>query len=211
MAATSDRSGLTHGQLQTLHLAESAQTLTAVGFGPVPAIGSTQIEAVGSGRGVVGASLVGIDELDGLSLLEAGPTADPTADPAHPNGVVSIDHIVAMTPNPDRTQIAFEAQGLEARRVRRFETKDGPRRQTFFWLGDVICEVVGPDDGEGEGEARWWGLALTVRDIDATATWLGDQAGTVKPAVQPGRRVTTLKSDDATTPILFISEHVASA
>lgn len=200
---------MTHGQLQTLHLAESEAVLTEIGFGESRTIGSTRIQAVGDGNGVVGMSLNGIDELDGLPLLPAGAAAGVPG--VHANGVVAIDHVVVMTPNPDRTQRAFEAQGLEARKVRRFETSDGPRRQTFFWMGDAICEVVGPDDGEGGGAARLWGLALTVSDIEATAAWLGEQAGPVKDAVQPGRRVTTLRSEAATTPILFISEHVKNA
>ena len=120
----------------------------------------------------------------------------------------SIDHVVVMTPNPDRTQAAFEAQGLEARRVRRIETSKGTRRQTFFWMGDVICEVGGPDDGTGDDPAIWWGLALTVADIDTTAGFYGEHASTVKDAVQPGRRVTTLRSPRSTTPVLFISPHV---
>jgi hypothetical protein len=113
-----------------------------------------------------------------------------------------------MTPNPDRTQAAFEAQRLDARRVRRIETSKGTRRQTFFWMGDVICEVGGPDDGTGDGPATWWGLALTVADIDATVRFYGENASPVKAAVQPGRRVSTLRSRRSTTPVLLISPHV---
>ena len=150
----------------------------------------------------------GIDELDGLLLAAPATTADGSA--THDNGVVSIDHVVVMTPNPDRTQAAFEAQGLEARRVRRIETSKGPRRQTFFWMGDVICEVGGPDDGQGDGPASWWGLALTVQDIDGTARFYGDDVSPVKDAVQPGRKVCTLRSPRSTTPVLFISPHTKS-
>ena len=111
------------------------------------------------------------------------------------------------SPNPDRTRAAFEAAGLEARRVRSFETAQGPQRQTFFWMGDVICEVVGPDDGDGDGPATPWGLALTVRDLEATHRSLAPAVTAIKPAVQPGRSVCTLRSDEMSTPILFISPH----
>lgn len=92
--------------------------------------------------------------------------------------------------------------------MRRLETSKGTRRQTFFWMGDVICEVGGPDEGNGDGPATWWGLALTVDDIDATAGFYGEHASAVKDAVQPGRRVSTLRSPRSTTPVLFISPHV---
>lgn len=203
MDSTASRPDPGHGQLTALHLAESTDDLLALGFGPEPVLGQTRL--VGGGLNL-GASLTGIDELDGLALTAS--TVEAGAASPHDNGVVSIDHVVVMTPNPDRTQSAFEAEGLEARRVRRIETSKGPRRQTFFWLGDVICEVGGPDDGDGDGPAAWWGLALTVADIDATASFYGDHASSVKDAVQPGRRVCTLRSPRSTTPVLFISPHI---
>ena len=208
MDSTASRPDPGPGQLTALHLAESNDDLLALGFGPEPVLGQTRL--IG-GALSLGASLAGIDELDGLALTSSTvetATASPHANGPRANGVVSIDHVVVMTPNPDRTQAAFEAHGIEARRVRRIETSKGPRRQTFFWLGEVICEVGGPDDGDGDGPAAWWGLALTVADIDATASFYGDDASAVKDAVQPGRRVCTLRSSRSTTPVLFISPHI---
>ncbi|MEM7092930.1 MAG: hypothetical protein AAF567_08000 [Actinomycetota bacterium] len=202
-------------QLQALHVPESTPILDTIGFGTPYRIGST---ALVPGAGELAATIDGIDELDGLRLrsLQSDPAANGGAIPtggeaeaaAHPNGVVSIDHVVVMTPNADRTHDAFAGAGIEARRVRRFETKKGTHRQTFYWLGDVICEVAGADDGRGDDPASWWGLALTVADIESTAAFFGDSCTPVKDAVQPGRKVTTLRSPDSTTPILFISEHV---
>ena len=191
-----------HGQLTALHLAETCEDLEHLGFGAGP-LGQT---ALVGGSPTLGASLAGIDELDGLVLRDYEPVAASPGE--HANGVRSIDHVVVMTPNPDRTQAAFEAQRLDARRVRRIETSKGTRRQTFFWMGDVICEVGGPDDGTGDGPATWWGLALTVADIDATVRFYGENASPVKAAVQPGRRVSTLRSRRSTTPVLLISPHV---
>ena len=42
-------------------------------------------------------------------------------------------------------------------------------RQTFFRLGPVILELVGPPQPDGDGPARFWGIAFTVADLDATA------------------------------------------
>ena len=44
-------------------------------------------------------------------------------------------------------------------------------RQRFFRLGEVILEV-GRGRPAGDGPAAFWGLALTVDDIDATAAHL---------------------------------------
>ena len=210
MDSTAARREPDHGQLTGLHLPETSADLAALGFSTPPVIGQTTL--VGDSA-ALGATVAGIGELDGLALTAPAPgsgTLPSAATGAHANGVVSIDHVVVMTPNPDRTQSAFEAAGLEARRVRRIETSKGTRRQTFFWLGDVICEVGGPDDGRSDDPAAWWGLALTVGDVDATASYFGDHASPVKDAVQPGRRVCTLRSPRSSTPVLFISPHAKS-
>ena len=44
------------------------------------------------------------------------------------------------------------------------------------------------------GPATWFGLAFDVDDLDLTATILGEGLGRVKPAVQSGRRIATLRS-----------------
>jgi hypothetical protein len=38
-----------------------------------------------------------------------------------------------------------------------------------------------------------WGITYEVADIDATAAYFGDRTAPVKEAVQPGRRITTLR------------------
>jgi len=214
-----------HGQLEALIVDDAIEAWHAAGFAgdDVVRIGSTTIvttaaaEQRGEGHrnGIVGAAIHGIGELDGLDLGQWSRSNDAMSDtdpPEHPNGVVAIDHVVVMTPDSDRTTEQFGACGLDARRVRTIELPTGNRRQTFFWLGDVICEVVGPDPANGNGPARWWGLALTVRDIDATAALLTDFVSPIKPAVQPGRMVCTLRPDAGLgVPILFISEHTKSA
>jgi hypothetical protein len=161
----------------------------------------------GTGTGVQAWSLDGVDgELDGLPALDLPPEQPVDAAVLHPNGTTAIDHVVVMTPDLDRTVAALEGAGLEARRVRDAKAGGRPIRQVFFRLGDPVLEVVGAPEPSGDGPARFFGLALTVADLDATATALGDHLGEVKDAVQPARRIATLRrSAGCTTALAFMS------
>ncbi len=116
----------------------------------------------------------------------------------HENGARLIDHIVVATPDMSRTVAALEAIGLDVRRVRDTdaETYGAPMRQTFFRLGEVILEVIGPAEPAGDGPAQFFGLALTVADLDALPDCYGEHLGRIKDAVQPGRRIATLRHRD---------------
>ncbi len=65
-------------------------------------------------------------------------------------------------------------------------------RQGFFRLGEVILEAVEHAKVE-PGPARFWGITFAVADLDAAAELLGEQLGSVRDAVQPGRRIATLR------------------
>lgn len=143
------------------------------------------------GKGVRSWSLDG-DE--GAGPIDGVPTeADEVAPPKaveHPNGATSIDHLVLITPDLDRTVSALTARGFEARRTR----DAGERAQVFFRMGEVILELVGPKEPTGDGPARFFGIAVTVADLDSTAALLDERLGPVKEAVQPGRRIATLRT-----------------
>ena len=47
--------------------------------------------------------------------------------------------------------------------------------------------------GGPERPARFWGLALLVEDLARTVQRLGEHAGEVRAAVQPGRQIATLR------------------
>lgn len=142
-------------------------------------------------------------DLDGVPTAFAGPDPTPAGDGDHPNGVRSLDHVVVVTDDLDRTTGALAAVGVEPRRDR--DAGRG-RRQRFFRLGEVILELVGPVDPRGDGPARLWGLAFTVADIDATARSLPGLVGAPRDAVQPGRRIATLHAgDDVSVPVAFMS------
>lgn len=124
----------------------------------------------------------------------------------HPNGTTSIDHVVVMTPDIERTIAAFEAAGLALRRRREGEAYGSVMLQAFFRLGEVVLEVVGSPEPTGDGPARFFGLAVTVADLDATSALLGEHLGAAKEAVQPGRRIATLRSSAGVgTPVAFMS------
>lgn len=214
------------GTLVEVTVGDSPDAWRQVGFtvddGGVCQVGAVRLRLAGAGpdRGILSWSLAGCaigGDIDGLPTVDAGgqgaplaPAEDTTVDPpAHPNGVVGIDHLVVMTPDLDRTTAAIEATGVTSRRTR--EAGRG-RRQRFFRLGEVIVEVVGPVEPSGDGPATFWGFAFTVADIDATAVELADRVGRPKPAVQPGRRIATLRSsDDLSVPVAFMSEVPSAA
>jgi hypothetical protein len=152
-----------------------------------------------AGRGGVrawvlaGAPDESITEVDGVPTSHGEPSSGPP--PAHPNGALAIDHLVLLTPDLDRTIAAIERRlGVLLRRTRDTDTYGAPMRQAFFRLGEVILEVIGPQEPDPSGRpARFYGLAVTVADLDATKELLGERMGTPKPAVQEGRSITTIK------------------
>jgi hypothetical protein len=156
-------------------------------------VGAVRLRLAGrsAGGGIVSWSLRGVApdaELDGLPAHAAPAAGSPSG--AHRNGAVALDHLVVLTPDLERTSAALAAVGLERRRVR----EAGRLRQAFFPLGPALLEVVtGPD--VPPGPARFWGLVAVVEDLDAAAALLGGALGRIKDAVQPGRRIATVRPD----------------
>ncbi len=184
-----------------LLVADEPHAWTSAGFDVDPdgtcRIGGVRVRLVGRDRGfgIVGWSLRGLEPTDGL--LDGVPTTRSEHGPAtpgtHPNGVVAIDHVVLLSPDVSRTVGAFVDLGVEPRRERAGELGGQPIRQVFFRLGEVIVEVVGSPETATEGPASLWGITYVVADIEASAAYLGAHAGRVKDAVQPGRRIATVR------------------
>ncbi len=203
--------------LDELKVADSAVAWRGCGFeveGEACVLGGVRIALAGAerGRGLLGWSLRGV-EAGSIDGLETASSERPPPDQArrHPNGVTAVDHVVAISPDLDRTVAALEGAGIELRRVREEPTPAGAPRQAFFLLGPTILEVVQEPEaaierGGGAGPAFFWGLALLAPDIDATAELLGHRCGEVRPAVQPGRRIATLRrSAGLTVPVALIT------
>ena len=180
-------------------------------------IGDISIELVGVAgpRGIRSIGLHGIErdrgEIDGLPFHRAEPGVEIGAGD-HSNGATVIDHLVVMTPDCDRTTDALQANDIELRRVRTFDIDGSTRRQSFFWLGATILELVGDDTAHGAGPAVPWGLAISVADIDTTCAALGPAISEPRVAVQTGRRIATLRHRDLgiSVPIAFMTPHLDS-
>ncbi len=199
-----------------IEVADEPDAWRAAGFsvvGDCAQVGSITIRLVGRNDGAKGIrswtwSNVSTDgPIDGLATHVAPQPAVTPA--AHANGSTIIDHVVVVTPDLERTVPAFEAYGLEVRRTRHTDQYGPAFRQVFFRGGETIIELIGPDtpaDGD-DREAHFYGLAFTVADLDATAAHLGDGLGSIKDAVQDGRRIATLrhKAYDISVPIALMS------
>ena len=129
--------------------------------------------------------------IEGLPTEWVDGPAEATVLP-HANHVASIDHVVILSPDVDRTIETFGHIGLDPRRERLTNTYGAPMRQVFFRAGEVILELIGGKEPSGDGGLRVFGLAFTSTDLDVTASVLGERLHPAKDAVQPGRRIATL-------------------
>lgn len=161
--------------------------------GLIPLFG-TGLRVTGEGSsGLRGWSLSGLDapagSIDGLATesVETGPPVLAS----HPLGAFQLDHVVVSTDSLERTCGAIaDATGAPLKRVREL----GTMRQGFHRLGGLVVEVV-ERVGQPEGPASFWGLVLTVDDIGVALDHLGDLVGDAKDAVQPGRRIATVRDE----------------
>ena len=142
-------------------------------------------------------------DVDGLQVASAVSGDEQAGE--HPNGATHIDHVVVLTPELGRTTAALAGIGVERRRVREVETDDGLLRQGFFRFGEVILEVV-EHARIDPGPAHFWGITFAVADLDSCATLLGVSLGSIRDAVQPGRRIATVRgSAGLGLPVALIS------
>jgi hypothetical protein len=195
-----------------LAIADEPTAWQAAGFsvaGDGCEVGSVRLrlEGPGRGRGIVGWSVRGAAslELDGLPTTPS--ERPPAAGGPHPNGAVSVDHLVVITPALDRTVAALRRGGFDLRRRREGPTPGGSERQAFFRMGELILEVVEAPHGsrirsEPDGPARLWGISFLVEDLERTAATLGDLLGSPRDAVQPGRRIATLRREAGLGPAI---------
>jgi hypothetical protein len=175
-----------------LVIADEPAAWEALGFavsrGGAVALDGVVVRLAGrdAGRGVVELRIEGLraERPDGLPIVRAsGPlVASGATTAAHPNGALAIDHLVAFTDDRDRTAGALAAAGGDVRR--RGGPPELPAPMAFVRFGELIVEVA-----QAGGPVRFWGLAVTVADLDALASPL---LGTPRPAVQRGRRIATV-------------------
>lgn len=117
---------------------------------------------------------------------------------------VAIDHVVVNTDNLSRTSEAIEKTlGAPLRR-----TRDAGRgvSQGFHVVDNTVIEVVSGPHISHAG-ARLWGFVVVVDDIFDFASSMGPDVMTApKPAVQPGRFISSVRSETAlSVPVAFMS------
>lgn len=171
--------------------------LTVTDDGLIPLMGTSLriLPATAAGTGIVGWALSGVDapsSVDGLATDVVELMSPMFA--AHPLGASGLDHVVVLTADLERTSAAIaEATGCELKRIREL----GSMRQGFHRIGrgGLIVELVERPDLP-EGPAAFWGLVLIVDDLDAACALIGaDRISAPKDAVQPGRRIATIRAD----------------
>jgi hypothetical protein len=198
--------------LDELTVADDPAAWHAAGFsvrGDLCEVGAVRIrlEGPGRGRGIVAWSVRGARSLDLDGLPTSASDSPAVAGGRHPNGAVSIDHVVVITPDLDRTAGALREGGLDLRRLREGPTPGGSTRQAFFRVGEPILEVVEAPAGtriasDPSGPARLWGISFLVEELERTAATLGGLLGEPREAVQPGRRIATLRKEAGLGPAI---------
>jgi hypothetical protein len=175
----------------------------------------------GGAEGVTGWGVRGVDptltSIDGIATTVAN-DAEPAPSSSHANGVFRIDHLVVHTPSTPRTAAAMESVGLEIRGRRRTTARGAAVDMRFCWAGDTLLELAGPptpdeaaeaEDGVAAEPARVAGIAFASNDLDAAVTLLGDRCTPPVDAVQPGRRITAIRSEvGSSVPIALMTPHV---
>jgi hypothetical protein len=198
-----------------LTIADEPDAWRAAGFtvdGDTTGVGAIDVHLIGRSdakgvRGWTWSDLPGTGPIDGMETEIADPARSVPIQ--HLNGSTIVDHVVVVTPQLDRTIAAFAERSVEVRRVRDTDQYGPPFRQVFFRGGETIIELIGPTEPAEDDDrpAHFYGLAFTVADLDATAIQLGDGMSSIKDAVQPGRRIATLRhrNYDISVPIAFMS------
>ncbi len=193
-------------ELDEVVVADTVESWEAAGFRVDPdgvcRVGAVRIRLAGpdAGKRIVAWSLRGLPsgttDVDGLPTTASDrPACEPET---HPNGATALDHLVVLTPDTERTVATLGSLGVELRRTREVpaEQYGFEASQSFFRVGEPILELLGPLSPTGDGPAGFFGFAWTVSDLDALAGERGPALGRVKDAVQPGRRIATLRHKD---------------
>jgi len=194
-------------ELAEIHVADPPVRWEALGFttrdGGIE-LGGIRVTLGVEGHGITRWAIRGIEDpkdIDGLPTATAPPQPPPSRPNSvpHPNGATGIDHVVVVTPDFDRTAARLGEANLPLKRIR----DAGGFLQGFRRLGPAILELVEARQAPpGPGGARFWGLVVIVTDLEALTDRLGNHLGAVKPAVQPGRHIATLRPSAGLTPRL---------
>ena len=62
-------------------------------------------------------------------------------------------------------------------------------------MGEVVLELIGPEQLDPLADWALWGLVMSVREVDTCAKLLGSAVGKVKTAVQKNKCITTVRKE----------------
>ena len=190
---------MTGTRLAAVRIGGSREPWETLGFasdlaGRIP-LRNGALEFTGAGSGLSGLVIDGTeavpDDIEGVALTRG----DVVPALEHPNGAIELDHVVLMTDSLERSSEAIEAAlGLPCKRVR----ETGTVRQAFHRFADEIqargCIIEIVENARVE-RTSLFGLVVNVVDLDAVCErWGSDVIGAPKTAVQPGRRIATVRS-----------------
>ena len=200
-------------RLSGLAIADPPDAWRALGFA-VASDGGCRVGAVPLARGAPGQGSTGwrvegapgLSEALGLDTTLEVSGAAVSAEVAHPNGVLGLDHVVVAVPDFDAVANALDAMALPFRRVRQASETV---RQGFRRLGPVILEVV---EAPAAPRAALWGLVAIVADLDALVTLAAPHVKVPRAAVQPGRRIAPVsRSAGLSTQLAFMDPEPEAA
>jgi catechol 2,3-dioxygenase-like lactoylglutathione lyase family enzyme len=197
------------------HLAQQGEGLLALAFRVADLAGAQKLcERRGlATTPLAGAALngVGLDsEATGLpmALVEASarPNSLPTGEAEA--SLSGLDHVVVLSPHPDRALALYGAKlGLDLR-LDRTNTAWGAR-QIFFRCGGCVVEIGHSlKDGISDAPDRFGGLAWRTRDPEAARERLaqaGFNVSEVRKGRKPGTKVFTVRDRTFGVPTLVLS------
>jgi hypothetical protein len=116
-----------------------------------------------------------------------------------PVEMMKVDHIVVLVPDLDSSVASFSRAGIEPRL--RMKVRDRPA--AFFRAGPVIEVIESP-----VRHASLFGIAVVTEVPLETLSleWRarGLDVGTIRPALQPGRRIMSIRDLDAGLAIMSV-------
>jgi catechol 2,3-dioxygenase-like lactoylglutathione lyase family enzyme len=133
--------------------------------------------------------------------------------PARDDAIVSLDHVVINTPNPERA-VALYGGRLGLRLALDRSNPDWDMRLMFFRTGALTIELAHKlSAGVGHQPDRLWGLSWRVPDVEAAHARLESAnfaITSVRAGRRPGTRVFSVRDGTINTPTLILSAEPAS-
>lgn len=160
-----------------------------------------------SGNGITGWTWHGSPDA-GFGTIETAFADQPPGDAAseHPNTAAAMFYVVLMGPSHPDLVSALETVGTTVSEPTTMGRSDAAMLRSLAPAGGIEVEVIAPATADPDRSWELWGVIIEVADIDALATRLRSRLKSVKPAMQPGRRIATLdRSAGSSVPIAFMT------